>query len=463
MKKGIYSIMFSVISLVLMTACTDIDDPVIGTLQPAEMVSSTPANGATGIPDEDITLVLTYNQNVFSPSTGHELITLSGGAKITSISASLTNVTIKATGLEKGKTYQLTVSEGAIVGPTKVGALEAKVSFSTVANKPIQTKLVTPDALPAAQKVYDYLLTNYGKKTLSGAMAKVSWNIDEAERVHTLTGKYPAIAFFDYIHLYASPANWIDYSNTQVVEDWWNNNGLIGASWHWNVPKSENAAANEVTYDPTQTTFTVTKALADGTWENGVLKADLQKMAGYLKLLQDKGIPVIWRPLHEAAGNIYEFEGGKAWFWWGNDGADAFKKLWVYMFDYFKNEGVKNLIWVWTSQVKDGEFYPGDGYVDMIARDLYGKTAAQAQEEYAALKKSYAQKMITLGECGANVDGGKALDKLSAIWSAGATWSFFMPWYDNDGATMLHADNAWWQDAMGQTYVITRSDLPSMK
>lgn len=463
MKKRIYNIMFSVISIVLMAACNDIDDPVIATLEPAQMISSTPVDGATEVPAEDVTIVLTYNQNVFSPTPGHSMITLSEGATITSISASLSKVTIKATGIEKGKTYQLIVPEGAIIGPTKVGALEAKVSFATVEDKSIQSTLVTPDALPAAQKVYDYLLENYGKKVLSGAMAKVSWNIDGAERVKALTGKYPAIAFFDYIHLYASPANWIDYSDTQIVENWWNNKGLVGASWHWNVPKSENAAANEVTFDSEQTTFTVTKALTEGTWENEVLKADLHKMAGYLKLLQDKGIPVIWRPLHEAAGNIYEYEGGKAWFWWGSDGAEAFKKLWVYMFDSFKNEGLKNLIWVWTSQVKDSDYYPGDNYVDMIARDTYGSTAAQVQGDFATLTNNYSHKMITLGECGSDINAGKALDKISAIWNAGAKWSFFMPWYDNDNASMLHADDAWWNDAMQQEYVITRDDLPSMK
>lgn len=49
----------------------------------------------------------------------------------------------------------------------------------------------------------------------------------------------------------------------------------------------------------------------------------------------------------------------------GNDGAEAYKKLWIYIFNYFKKEGINNLIWVWTTQTKDSEFYPGDEYVDM--------------------------------------------------------------------------------------------------
>ena len=85
-------------------------------------------------------------------------------------------------------------------------------------------------------------------------------------------------------------------------------------------------------------------------------------MAGYLKLLHDANIPVIWRPLHEAAGG---------WFWWGKN-ADSFKKLWIQMFDYFKAQGLNNLIWVWTSETGDADWYPGDAYVDIIGRDLYG-------------------------------------------------------------------------------------------
>lgn len=44
---------------------------------------------------------------------------------------------------------------------------------------------------------------------------------------------------------------------------------------------------------------------------------------------------------------------------------------------------------------------------------------------------------------------------LSEQWNAGARWLWFMPWYDNDGAALSHADKEWWQDAMSQSYVIT--------
>ena len=353
-------------------------------------------------------------------------------------------------------------------------APQLTISFSTVKKpeiKPVDAELCTSNPLPQAKKVYDYLISVYGSKTLSASMANVSWNIAEAELVEKATGKYPAIAFFDYIHLAWSPANWIDYSDTKIVEDWWNANGLVGASWHWNVPAKEgDTDLNKYTCTPgngTQnsdgnwtTTFRPKNIFTEGTWESNIAKADLEKMAGYLKLLQDKGIPVIWRPLHEAAGNIYEYNGGTAWFWWGIDGAEAYKKLWRYMFDFFKGKGIRNLIWVWTTQTKDADFYPGDEYVDIIGRDIYSQTVGTDNaSQYNLIFGSYPQKMIALSECG-------SVAKLSEQWSAGANWSFFMPWYQYDATTLVghqHADQAWWKVAMSQDYVITRDRMPSMK
>jgi mannan endo-1,4-beta-mannosidase len=177
-------------------------------------------------------------------------------------------------------------------------------------------------------------------------------------------------------------------------------------------------------------------------------------------LLQAKGIPVIWRPLHEGAGNIYEYANGKAWFWWGYDGADAYKKLWISMFDYFKSQGLNNLIWVWTTQTKDKDFYPGDAYVDIVGRDIYDQTTATANAaQFASIVKDYPKKMVTLSECG-NVA------KISAQWSVGACWSFFMPWYQNNAASLEgheHANTAWWTDAINQSQVITREQMPDLK
>jgi mannan endo-1,4-beta-mannosidase len=330
----------------------------------------------------------------------------------------------------------------------------------------ITSDLTVSNPSSEVQNVYNFLKENYGSKIISGAMANVSWNINEAEWVYQHTGKYPAMNTFDYIHLNAAPANWIDYSDTQVVEDWWANNGLVSACWHWNVPVSE--GSTEYTYKASETTFSAANATVEGTWENDIVNADLEEIAGYLNLLKNKNIPVIWRPLHEAAGNIYEYDGGKAWFWWGADGAQAFKNLWAYMFEYFQQQGLNNLIWVWTTQTKDDEFYPGDEYVDIIGRDIYNNNdAADIASQFDAIQDAYPTKMVTLSEMG-------SIANITEQWNSGALWSWFMPWYDyertNDPGDAdfsetnhTHADITWWEDAFSHDAVITRDEMPDLK
>jgi mannan endo-1,4-beta-mannosidase len=378
-------------------------------------------------------------------------------AVITSVEANLKNVTIQATGLQKSTAYTLVVPKGVVTGPTNVEAPEVRLTFSTVDTQNVeQAALCTPNPSPEAVDVYNFLKETYGNKIISGAMAKVAWNTDEAEMVYATTGKYPAMNTVDYIHLWASPANWIDYSQTAFLEDWWNANGLVSACWHWNVPTAQGASS--VAFYTENTAFRPSNALVNGTWENTVMKADLAKMAGYLKLLKDKNIPVIWRPLHEGAGNIYEYQNGTAWFWWGRDGGAAYVALWRYMFDYFQEQGLNNLIWVWTTQTKDNAFYPGDDYVDIVGRDIYNQTSAAANaSQFSSIATTYSGKMVALSENG-NVA------KISEQWSSGAKWLFFMPWYDNAATTLTgheHADAAWWLDAVANPNVITRDEMPS--
>lgn len=52
-----------------------------------------------------------------------------------------------------------------------------------------------------------------------------------------------------------------------------------------------------------------------------------------LKRLRDAKVPVLWRPLHEAAGNQWN----TPWFWWGSKGATVYKQLWNIMFDRLNN------------------------------------------------------------------------------------------------------------------------------
>ena len=197
------------------------------------------------------------------------------------------------------------------------------------------------------------------------------------------------------------------------------------------------------------TEFDAANATVEGTWENKVFTEDLKNAAAYLKLLRDADIPVLWRPFHEAAGG---------WFWWGKDAA-SFKSLWIAMFNYFKTEGLDNLIWVWTTEGNDADWYPGDQYVDIVGRDVYNKETADCVSEYTSIAGNYGNKIVSLSECG-------TVGLISEQWASGARWSWFMPWYDGtneDGSPVVHADEAWWKDAMSQEFVVSREELPSME
>ena len=421
-------------------------------------------------------------------------VILSDASKVSmnglSLNVSVTNkrMRIEFGDLEKDNEYVLVIDAGAVVSRADgTPCNRATLSFATPKtpagpgsgttpdpdpDAPVYNpgepgnyspSLVTENPLPNAERVYEYMLSIYGSRTLSGAMAKVNWNLDEVNWVYKWTGKYPAMATFDYIHLpYSASGSWIDYGDIAPAKEWFEKGGIVSASWHWNVPVRN--GSTEYTFN-TNTTFKPSNVLKDGTWEKEVADADLKKMAGYLKQLQDEGIPVVWRPLHEAAGNIYTQWHSGAWFWWGSEGAKAYRDLWRYMFDFFKAEGLRNLIWVWTTQTSseadvDYAFYPGDEYVDIVGKDIYNIWgASDIASIFNVVAHMAPNKMVTLSENGNVAD-------MSAQWNAGAKWLYFMPWYDYDndfssGYAHAHASISWWSSSFANPSVVDLSELPS--
>lgn len=467
--KHISYALTAVLSVALAFSCQSPEDDPVTEAEPPHLVSSSPEDGAADLVGTSLDLILTFDRNVMCPTAERDRIAVSGGAQIEEIDAYMQEVTIGITGLEQGSAYTVTLPAGTVTGYENNPAEEISItftmkSFSGDSGQEIAGTLVTEDPIPAAARLYDYLRSVYGTRTLSGAMAHVNWNTDEARWIGQYTGKYPAIAFFDYIHLADSPADWIDYGDITPVREWWEEGGLVGAGWHWNVPISQ--GSTDMTFDAENNTFSAANAVVEGTWENEVLDADLKKIADYLMLLQNEGIPVIWRPLHEAAGNTYTYNTG-AWFWWGADGAQAYKDLWIYVFDWFKTAGLRNLIWVWTSETStasdaDFDFYPGDAYVDIIGRDIYDNTDVRSlSSQFSTLIQYSSHKMVTLSELGRVAD-------MASQWNAGARWLYFMPWYDYDlgeaGYNSEEHSNAgisWWNATFASDAVITRDELPA--
>ncbi len=316
--------------------------------------------------------------------------------------------------------------------------------------------LVAYNATQEAINLYNFLEEQQAAdKIISGAMANVHWNINEADWVKHHTGKYPALAAFDYINLHT---DWTDYTNTTVVEDWWANNGIVSIAWHWNVPVAGGSDKYAFyTYkDGSGTVFNIANIADTTSWEYRVMIADIHTAADRLLLLKDKGIPVLWRPLHEASGG---------WFWWGAKGAAPCVELWRLMFDIFDQRGVNNLIWCWTSEVGDDAWYPGDEYVDIITRDKYRVTAEMLGNDYLTLTEKYPNRVVALSEFGDITNDQELLN---------SPWSWFMPWYDYNRTVNpqseefkseehIYADATFWRAAVANPRVLFRDHMPSLK
>lgn len=324
-----------------------------------------------------------------------------------------------------------------------------------------QASDVTPGRSAEAARLLTYVDSIFGKQILSSTMANVAWNTAEADLVFDTLGKRPAMIGLDYIDIRTdedtTAGAYRPYDDFEMAKKWCDEGGLVAICWHWFVPKDPDSEA--LTFRP-DTEFRVANMLTEGTWENGVMRHDMALVAVRLRQFRDARIPVIWRPLHEAAGNTVI--GGEPWFWWGNGGAENYVALWRHMHDFFKSEGLDNLIWVWTTETglhgdslaSDAAWYPGDDYVDVIGRDSYHKTASQCLTEFEAIRKAFPNKTLALSECG-------DVATIAAQWQLGARWAWFMPWYQYNTKTLVGhewADAAWWASADTTSVVVWRGE-----
>ena len=483
-------LLFSCAILLLAASCQKPDNPTDEPAAAPKLVSSDPANGATGLTGDALTLVLTFDMNVKCPSSAS--IT-AGEAKVGKVLAYDKDVKIELSGLERGNSYTVTIPKGTISGFQNNPADEIRISFTMKEKDPDPVhstlnptaNLCNPSASQQAKKVYEFLLQQSGKKTLSGTMSGSSNSNDFADLIYSNVGKYPALTGYDFIFLQYSPTpenwNWkVNYNDISAAREQWNNNGLVSYMWHWNVPTSENAWKNGTekgdytgyAFYSDKTAFDIKEALKEGTWQNQFLMKDIEEVASYLKNLRDAGIPVIWRPLHEAAGNYNLYSDNGAWFWWGKGGAEPCKQLWRLLYDQFTNvHGLNNLIWVWTVDATVGcedqydDWYPGDDVVDIVGVDIYeNNTDAKTRQFQALVDVTKGNKLVSVSECGNIPDPDKC-------FAQGNAWSWFMVWctYDeNNNLALSNKDwnlntKTWWSTVMGSKYVINREDMPNLK
>lgn len=314
-------------------------------------------------------------------------------------------------------------------------------------------QLSDPQATPSARKLFQMLKELYGKAILSGQQ-----ELHEVEYIREITGKEPAIAGGDLIEYSPSriehgsnPENSSNYASVTDLIEWAGTDGIIALMWHWNAPTdllNTQAQPWWRGFYTTATTFNFAEALSDTTSERyHLLLRDIDAIAVQLKKFQDADIPLLWRPLHEAAGG---------WFWWGARGPEPFVQLWRLMYDRIVNvHGIHNLIWVYTHEPGAFDWYPGDEYVDIVGRDVYANDpAATMLSDWNELKDYYGdRRMIALTETG-------TLPDPAVITSYGIWWSWFSPWTDR---FIRDIDPVYIRQVYERDVVITRDELPDWR
>ena len=338
---------------------------------------------------------------------------------------------------------------------------------------------VTPEPTESAQKLYGFLLENFGKRTISGVMTERPFENNgqytpqdfttqtELSYINKASGKNVALVGFDFLHATGAKSDeqWYQgytHASLEMAKTVWKAGGIPAFNWHWKDPMKEvEAFYTQSSGNTPYTEFSITKAYDSEAkkWktESDEYKAivrDMEIVADLLLTLQKEGIALIWRPLHEASG---------AWFWWGTDGAEPCVALYKLMFDTFVNKkGLHNLIWVWTTdEATDAlDWYPGDEYVDIVGRDYYyyprEANHASLISSFEKVKEMYgAKKIVTLSENG-------SVPYPDSMKADGANWSWFMPWYGDYAMESWANDNnaESWKTVMNNEYTITLEDMP---
>ena len=384
----------------------------------------------------------------------------------------------------------------------------------------ISANPVTPNASESAKKLYGFLRDNFGKKTISGMMIsdqnfnynygdmkiippggctpadsckytdeEVSWKgqTDIAE-FYKRSGHYPAIGGFDM--LFAAGGHheegWFrgyTENNLLMTEDLWNMGGIPTYTWHWKVGE-DTVFYTKDTYpmngfnasgctegvkgtSESNTCFNYTKAfkgdkcqeIDETSQEYKDIVADVDIVSGYFKQLQDKGIAVVWRPLHEASGG---------WFWWGTASPECYVQLYRLVFDRMvKTNKLTNLIWVWNINTDpkfgydysalNAAWYPGDEYVDIVAVDIYDplNDHNSAANYYNKIVSDVGtSKMIALSENGAIPD-------IDSIAEDKAYWSYWMTWSQTWSGNFLEKTPAdMWKRNLDDERIIALDNMP---
>ena len=331
---------------------------------------------------------------------------------------------------------------------------------------------VNANATEGAQKLYNFLATNYGVKTVSGMMtgdvsSSTLKELPDVTEFYKKTGKYPALVGFDFLFatgVKASDAWYQSYTQMalEAAKDLWNQGGIPAFTWHWKDPSDQIDAfytksgnANEYTeFDFTQG-FTDPSCTVNCTWNTSSetyqqLVNDIDEIADMFLGLQEAGVAAIFRPLHEASGK---------WFWWGSKGGAAFQALYNLVYDEMVSvKGVNNLVWVWNPEYSnDIGWNPGASKYDVISLDIY-----EAWDYSTKYTKAYSELLTNFGSDKIlAVSENGSIPDLSVMKANNIAWSWWMPWYQTwDGKFLDQTVDAVWKANLESACTISLENMP---
>jgi len=293
-----------------------------------------------------------------------------------------------------------------------------------------------PKATKQVRAVLNFLKQQQGKVLISGQT-----DLKDARWIEENTGRLPVVLALDFMRTPARMGRQV--ADTDTAIDWFKNKGgIVSYQWHWSSPTG--ASDPESGFYAKSTTFDLHKALADPKSPEYVgLIADIDDVAVELKRMNKAGVPIIFRPLHEAQGT---------WFWWGAKGPEACRKLYDLLFDRMtKHHRLHNIIWAWTAypdsqnKGKAKDWYPGDNKVDLVVSDYCEKKTEY--DELVALTGG--RKMVALSETMNAPDPDKVLAEIP--------WAYWVTWARRDWNSRSNDDM---KRAMAHPKTLTLDKMP---
>ncbi len=211
-------------------------------------------------------------------------------------------------------------------------------------------QLVTPQPIAAAKELLTKLYRAAGQGILSGQDTAAA-----TQRVFDATAKNPAIYGADLAEPGARAA-------TDEALSQYRNHAIVTLSWHPARPTGDGSGK--------LSDFEWKELLTPGAGLFARWSAQVDAAAGYLRQLQDAGVPVLWRPYPQANSSK---------FWWAGHKQES-AALYRQLFDRLVNHHkLRNLVWVWNAAAPGfgpdapgqyADYFPGLEYADALAVDL---------------------------------------------------------------------------------------------